>query len=153
MTPRGRWRRIELTIVVEGEVKPWRFPPSFDFQYGDWLRREFESGNAEPWPTTVNPDLAVLLTMVLLADEPLIGPPPAEILDPVPHRDRIVGAAEDALNNGFLARERAILVEQWPPPLVVACLDPGDMNAAISALLSTADFSRSASAGRSRRRR
>ena len=33
-TPDGRWRRVELTIVVESHVKPWRFPPSFDFQYG-----------------------------------------------------------------------------------------------------------------------
>ena len=86
-TPRGMWRRIELTIVVELDVKPWCYPPSFDFQYGDWLRSEFESGNVEPWPTTVNPDLAVLITMVMLANTPLLGPLPAEIFDPVPNDD------------------------------------------------------------------
>jgi predicted nucleotidyltransferase len=88
-TPEGRWRRVELTIVVQSKIKPWRFPPSFDFQYGDWLRAEFESGNVEPWPTTTNPDLAALITMVLLGDTPVLGPPPGEILDPVPHDDLV----------------------------------------------------------------
>jgi predicted nucleotidyltransferase len=86
-TPQGRWRRLELTIVVESEVVPWRFPPRFDFQYGDWLRREFERGDVEPWPTTTNRDLATLLTMVLPCDRPLLGPPPAELLEPVPAAD------------------------------------------------------------------
>ena len=88
-TPNGRLRRVELTIVVESELKPWRYPPSFDFQYGDWLRTEFERGVLEPWPTKVNPDLAALLTMVLLADAPVLGPPPAAVLDPVPHDDLV----------------------------------------------------------------
>jgi predicted nucleotidyltransferase len=88
-TPQGRWRRVELTIVVESEVKPWRYPPSFDFQYGDWLRGEFESGNVEPWPTTTNPDLVSLISLVLLADTPLLGPPPAELFDPVPPADSV----------------------------------------------------------------
>jgi predicted nucleotidyltransferase len=88
-TPSGPWRRVELTIVVEREVKPWRYPPNFDFQYGDWLRSEFERGNVEPWPTTVMPDLATLITMVILADTPLFGPPPAQFFDPVPPGDLI----------------------------------------------------------------
>ena len=86
-TSQGRWRRLELTIVVESEVVLWRFPPRFDFQYGDWLRREFERGDVEPWPTTTNGDLATLLTTVLLCDRPLLGPPPAELLEPVPAAD------------------------------------------------------------------
>ena len=52
LTSDGRWRRIELTVVVESEITPWRYPPRLDFQYGDWLRSEFESGNVEPWTTT-----------------------------------------------------------------------------------------------------
>lgn len=85
----GRWRRVELTIVVESELAPWRYPPRFDFQYGDWLRSEFESGDVEPWATTADPDLAARVTMVLLADTPVFGPPPAEILDPVPDEDLV----------------------------------------------------------------
>ena len=86
-TRQGRWRRLELTLVVESHVRPWRYPPQMDFQYGDWLRRDFEAGNLEPWPSRTNPDLAVLLAMVLRADAPLAGPPPAQVLDPVPPRD------------------------------------------------------------------
>jgi predicted nucleotidyltransferase len=101
-TPEGQWRRVELTVVVESAIKPWRYPPSFDFQYGDWLRGEFESGNVEPWPTTTNPDLAALITMVLLGDRPLLGPPPNEILDPVPRADlmrAIVGDIDTLLDD------------------------------------------------------
>jgi streptomycin 3"-adenylyltransferase len=87
--PEGRWRRVEVTVVVQTEVKPWRYPPRLDFQYGDWLRGEFESGNLEPWPTTTNPDVASLITMALLADRPLLGPPPAEVFDPVPRDDLV----------------------------------------------------------------
>ena len=52
-------------------------------------RGEFESGNLEPWPTTTNPDVASLITMALLADRPLLGPPPAEVFDPVPRDDLV----------------------------------------------------------------
>jgi streptomycin 3"-adenylyltransferase len=91
----GRGRRVELTIVVESEVRPWRYPPGFDFQYGDWLRDAFERGDLEPWETRVSPDLAALITMALLADTPLLGPRPAEVLDPVPHDDLVRAMVDD----------------------------------------------------------
>jgi streptomycin 3"-adenylyltransferase len=68
-------RSVELTIVVESEVRPWRFPARVDFQYGDWLRDDFERGEVEPWPTTTDPDLAVLLTIVLQGDRPVLPTP------------------------------------------------------------------------------
>ncbi|MDJ1135955.1 aminoglycoside adenylyltransferase family protein [Streptomyces iconiensis] len=80
-------RPVELTVVVRSEVRPWRYPPTGDFLYGEWLRDEFETGalpRAEPMP-----DLALLLTMVLAGDHPLQGPPPARLLDPVPHTDLV----------------------------------------------------------------
>jgi streptomycin 3"-adenylyltransferase len=88
-------RPIELMIVVHSEIRPWRYPPRFDFQYGDWLRPEFESGDVEPWPTTTSLDLASLITMVLLANRPLLGPPPAVVLDAVPRADYIRAIAGD----------------------------------------------------------
>jgi streptomycin 3"-adenylyltransferase len=78
-------RYIELIVVVQDDVRPWRYPPTCDFLYGDWLREDFERGVTPP-PEPL-PDLAPLLTMVLRADAPLHGPPPAELLDPVPHDD------------------------------------------------------------------
>jgi streptomycin 3"-adenylyltransferase len=82
------WRPVELTTVVAGEVRPWRWPPRFDFQYGEWLRAEFDAGELTPWPP-VNPDLVVLLTMVRQRSEALVGPPAAELLDPVPRADLV----------------------------------------------------------------
>ena len=37
-TPSGIDRGIEITVVVHSDVRPWRYPPNRDFQYGDWLR-------------------------------------------------------------------------------------------------------------------
>ncbi|GAP48062.1 aminoglycoside adenylyltransferase family protein [Streptomyces azureus] len=78
-------RHVELIVVVQDDVRPWRYPPTCDFLYGDWLREDYERG-VTPAPEP-SPDLAPLLTMVLRADAPLHGPPPAELLDPVPHDD------------------------------------------------------------------
>jgi predicted nucleotidyltransferase len=80
-------RPVELTVVVQSDVRPWRFPPVGDFLYGEWLRHEFEA-SGPPLPEPM-PDLAVLVTMVLAGDHPLTGPPPAQVLDPVPHADLI----------------------------------------------------------------
>ena len=81
----GDARPVELIVVVQDDVRPWRYPPTCDFLYGEWLRDEYERG-AVPAPEP-SPDLAPLLTMVLLPDAPLYGPPPADVLDPVPHED------------------------------------------------------------------
>ena len=82
------WRPVELTIVVQSDIRPWRYPPRMDFQYGEWLRARFDAGDVAPI-SPVNPDLAVLISMVALAGRPLLGPPPAELLDPVPRADLI----------------------------------------------------------------
>jgi predicted nucleotidyltransferase len=84
--PTGRSRPVEVTIVVQSDVRPWQYPPRLDLQYGDWWREEFERGELTPWQSP-NPDLALVLEMVLQANHPLFGPPPADALDPVPPAD------------------------------------------------------------------
>ncbi|RII14685.1 Streptomycin 3''-adenylyltransferase [Streptomyces sp. YIM 130001] len=87
-------RPVELTVVVDSDVRPWRYPPVCDFQYGEWLREEYERGDLpvrEP-----SPDLAPLVTIVLLGDRPLYGPRPSEILGPVP-RDDLARAMADGV--------------------------------------------------------
>lgn len=100
-TPEGRWRHVELTVLVEGDVKPWRYPASFDFQYGDWMRDDFERGNLEPWPTRANPDLTTLIHMVRSAGVALFGPPARELFDPVPREDLVRAMVEGI--DGLLA--------------------------------------------------
>jgi predicted nucleotidyltransferase len=89
-----RPRYLEVTLVVASDVRPWRYPPRMELQYGDWWRTELERG-LEPWPEE-NPDLATLLTMVLQSGRTLHGPPPQDLLDPIPVGD-VVRAASDGL--------------------------------------------------------
>jgi predicted nucleotidyltransferase len=84
----GPARSIELSIVAEADVRPWRYPPRLDFQYGDWLTGAFARGEPEPW-TNPNPDLAVLLTSVRGASRTLVGPDARDRFDPVPRGDLV----------------------------------------------------------------
>jgi streptomycin 3"-adenylyltransferase len=83
----GPARPIELTIVVQSHVRPWRYPPRCEFLYGEWLRDEYERGVVPAAAET--PDLAPIITMVLLGNRALTGPPPAAVLDPVPYGDLV----------------------------------------------------------------
>lgn len=73
-----------------------------ELQYGEWLRDGFERGEVEPQPEA-NPDLALLIAQVLLADRPLHGPPPADVFEPVPRADleRALAADVDELLPGI----------------------------------------------------
>ena len=84
----SRWRPIEMTIVAQPEVRPWRYPPRTELQYGEWLRDAFLSGVIEPEPAE-SPDLGVLITMVRQSSRSFIGPAPVEVLDEVPRTDLV----------------------------------------------------------------
>ncbi|MFE0172158.1 aminoglycoside adenylyltransferase family protein [Streptomyces sp. NPDC059002] len=78
-------RPVELTVAVQGDLRPWSYPPCCEFQYGEWLRDAYLRGETpEPGPS---PDLAVLVTMVRAGRTPLLGPAPDEVLAPVPAAD------------------------------------------------------------------
>ena len=79
-------RHLEVTVVARPEVQPWHYPPAMELQYGEWWRREFESGDGEPW-ISPNPDLAVLLTAARANGVPLLGPPVDQLVSPVPRGD------------------------------------------------------------------
>ncbi len=81
--------------MAERDVRPWRYPPRLDLQYGDWWRQEFEQGDVEPW-TNPNPDLAIVLAAARAASLPILGPPAVDVLDTVPRAD-VVRASLDAL--------------------------------------------------------
>jgi streptomycin 3"-adenylyltransferase len=87
-------RPIELTLVLQDEVRPWRYPPRHDLQFGEW----FDSGDRSMLQPRKDPDLAVLLTHALQRGVPVFGPPPAELLDPVPHAD-LLRAAHAAVDD------------------------------------------------------
>jgi predicted nucleotidyltransferase len=93
--PPGLERCVGVTVVAQAQVRPWRYPPSFDLQYGEWLRERFERENTLLLRPAVNVDLTTLLTIVLLGDQPLFGPPPGELLDPVLLEDCVRAMVSD----------------------------------------------------------
>jgi streptomycin 3"-adenylyltransferase len=82
-------RPIELTIVAASEVRPWRYPPRRDFQYGEWLRERFERGDPDLFRPTIDPDVAILVTIVRLGDVTLTGSAAGTSFDEVPRRDLV----------------------------------------------------------------
>jgi predicted nucleotidyltransferase len=87
-------RPVELTVVVQSDVVPWRPPARVDFLYGEWLRDELERlGPPQPRPL---PDLALTLHVARRAGRTLTGAPPSQLLDPVPAAD-VVAAAIDGV--------------------------------------------------------
>jgi streptomycin 3"-adenylyltransferase len=91
----GKPRPIELDVVVQSEIKPWRYPARTDFHYFELRRPDFESGNLEPWSSEADQDLASVVTMALAGDTALLGPPPAEVFDPVPRADYLNAILRD----------------------------------------------------------
>jgi streptomycin 3"-adenylyltransferase len=80
------WRPVELTVLVADDIRPWRYPPRMELQYGEWLREEFDAGRIEP-ASPENPDLALLVTEVLAHGRALVGPSPGSHFDTVPVGD------------------------------------------------------------------
>ncbi|WP_422649584.1 aminoglycoside nucleotidyltransferase ANT(3'')-Ib [Cupriavidus sp. H18C1] len=99
---RGPARNAEVTVVVLGDIAPWRHPARSDFIYGEWLRDDFEAG-AVPAPT-IDPDLTLMLATALQSHRALIGPGLAEFLPAIPHAD-IRRAMADSLP-GLVANVR-----------------------------------------------
>lgn len=89
-------RPIELLIVVESQVNPWRYPPQFDFMYGEWLRVDFSGGNYKPWESKEMGDLAVLISQLLTSYKILFGSEPKDFLVK-PHEKDVLKAMKEYL--------------------------------------------------------
>jgi streptomycin 3"-adenylyltransferase len=81
--------------VAASEVRPWRFPPRRDFQYGEWLRERFERGDPDLFRSTIDPDVAILVTAVRLGDVTLTGSAGYTTFDEVPRRDLVEALVAD----------------------------------------------------------
>jgi streptomycin 3"-adenylyltransferase len=82
----GPARSLEVSVVAGPEIRPWRYPPRIELQYGDWLRPALERGDAAPW-SDPNSDLAVLLTAARASSRTLFGVDTRELFDPIPTED------------------------------------------------------------------
>ena len=58
-----------------------------ELQFGEWLRDELQAGRFEP--AMADHDLAILLSKARQHAISLLGPPAAELFEPVPEADMI----------------------------------------------------------------
>ena len=83
--PGAALRPLEATLLALPDIRPWRWPPWRQLQFGEWLRHDLARGILEP-PRT-DPDVALLVAQARASGRALIGPPPACLFDPVPPDD------------------------------------------------------------------
>lgn len=124
----GAARPVELTIAVHDDLRPWQYPPRREYQYGEWLRAEYENGGV-PQPA-FDPDLALLVTMVLQGDTALVGPASAALLDPVPSEDvdraLIAGIPELVSDLGTDTRNVVLTLARIWHTLATGCIEAKD---------------------------
>ncbi len=78
-------RPLEATVLALPDIRPWRWPPRRQLQFGEWLRPDLVRGVVEP--PQPDPDVALLIAQARADGRALTGPPPATLFDPVPLRD------------------------------------------------------------------
>jgi len=107
---RNSVRPVELTVVLQCDVVPWRYPAKKELVYGEWLRDELETGRI-PMPA-YDPDLAILLRQVRESSVSLFGAYASEMFDPVPDSDlrRAIRDSLPGLIDSIKGDERNVLL-------------------------------------------
>jgi predicted nucleotidyltransferase len=103
-------RPVELSSLVLDDIKPWRYPAMRDFLYGEWLRTVYETGRLPH--READPNLPVMLTAARQRSSVLMGPPLAELTDPVP-LEHLTQSMFDVLPNllaNLMGDERNVLL-------------------------------------------
>ncbi|MCQ9197113.1 aminoglycoside nucleotidyltransferase ANT(9) [Pediococcus pentosaceus] len=103
-------RPLELTVINDSDVVPWRYPPKKEFIYGEWLRNEFENGQIQE--PSYDPDLAIVLAQARENSISLFGPDASNILAPVPLTDirRAIKDSLPELIDGIKGDERNVIL-------------------------------------------
>jgi streptomycin 3"-adenylyltransferase len=88
---------VELHVLDETRLRPWRHPLSFDFHFGetwrDALSHDFEGALAGQ--RRDDPDLAAHVTVARAAGVALAGPPPQDVFPEVPWADYVDSLVAD----------------------------------------------------------
>lgn len=85
---------LEMTLLTDEQLRPWRYPTPFDFHYGESQRERFMAGEFNPlWAEDY--DLAAHVTVLREAGVALLGPPVREALPFVPEHQYVDSLLRD----------------------------------------------------------
>lgn len=122
-------RPVELSILRESDLKPFRYPTTFNFHYGeDWrtrMQKELDSGSYQAWTDTHpgDPDLAGHITITNHCGICLVGQPIAEVFPPVPHEDYLASVLNDVLDAPKYIHQNPVYWILNPPRVYAYLLD------------------------------
>ena len=122
---------IEAHVVTLAQLTPWRYPPSYDFHYGESRRERLvlEPDGVLERPVEGDPDLAAHYDVVRAAGIALVGPPPQEVFPEVPRAD-----LEDALRRDleWCRGVKSALYGVLSPCRIWAALETGQLHSKAS---------------------
>lgn len=122
---------LEAHVVMTDQLRPWRYPPPYDFHYGESHRERLalDPEVAVERPTEGDPDLAAHVDVVRARGVTLLGPPPLELFPEVPRAD-----LEDALRRDleWCRSMRGALYGVLSPCRVWAALETGELHSKAS---------------------
>ncbi|MNR82747.1 Streptomycin 3''-adenylyltransferase [compost metagenome] len=78
-------RPLEVTVLAQAEILPWRYPARRELQFGEWLRAELQAGVFEP--ALLDHDLAILLQKARQHSICLKGVAANDLFEPIPPDD------------------------------------------------------------------
>jgi predicted nucleotidyltransferase len=122
---------IEAHVVTTDQLRPWRYPPPYDFHYSESHRERLalDPEVALERPTEGDPDLAAHVDVVRARGVTLLGPPPLALFPEVPRAD-----LEDALRRDlkWCRSARSALYGVLSPCRVWAALETGELHSKAS---------------------
>ena len=81
---------LEMTVLSESQLRPWRYPTPYDFHYGESLRARVEEQLAHggiPEADDADFDLAGHIGLLLPRGRTLVGRPAEDVFPTVPEAD------------------------------------------------------------------
>ncbi len=77
-------RPLEITVVNINEIRPFSYPPRYEYMYGEWLREEMENGEI---PDAIyDSDLIIILAQAGEYGKTIEGTPLKELIQPIENK-------------------------------------------------------------------
>jgi hypothetical protein len=122
---------VEAHVVTTEQLRPWRYPPPYDFHYGEGHREQlaFDPDAVLMRPERGDPDLAPHVDVTRRAGIAIVGPPAREVFPEVPRAD-----LEDSLRRDFeWCRDiKSALYGVLSPCRIWAALETGELHSKAS---------------------